>query len=115
MTDLAKILRTEMKLQGLTQKALGDLVGVDQSAIYKIVNGKTLKPRFLPEIAKVLGVSVDYLMGIDERPPSETEDNPRFERMKALFLQMEEKDLDKAIEYLETLASNATLRRLRGK
>ncbi len=114
MSRLAEILKQELKAQGLSQQDLAEAVGVTQPSIYKIVSGKTLKPRILPEIAQHLGVSIDYLLGHEEKPQQITEGNPKFERMKALFLQMDEKDLDKGIEYLETLAANSSLKKFRG-
>lgn len=48
--------------KGLSQKALGDLVGVSQVAVMKIEQGKTLRPRNLTDFARVLGVSPDWLL-----------------------------------------------------
>ena len=48
--------------KGLSQKALGDLVGVSQVAVMKIEQGKTLRPRNLTDFARVLGVSADWLL-----------------------------------------------------
>jgi len=52
--------------KGLSQKALGDLVGVSQVAVMKIEQGKTLRPRNLTDFARVLGVSADWLLYGDE-------------------------------------------------
>ena len=48
--------------KGLSQKALGDLVGVSQVAVMKIEQGKTLRPRNLTDFARVFGVSPDWLL-----------------------------------------------------
>lgn len=114
MTKLAETLKRELEAQGMTQQELADAAGTTQPAIYKIVNGKTKKPRILPEIAIALGVTIDYLLGLDERKTEISED-ARFERMKSLFMRLDDEDLDKGIEYMETLAANHALRRHQGR
>ena len=56
---------------GLTQEQLGDLVGLQKSAIAKYENGKTenMKRNVIKKMAEVLGVSPSYLMGFDEDTP----------------------------------------------
>ncbi|RZD22376.1 S24 family peptidase [Pseudoalteromonas sp. MEBiC 03485] len=48
--------------KGLTQKELGDLVGVSQVAVMKIENGQTKNPRKINDFARALGVNVDWLL-----------------------------------------------------
>lgn len=45
------------------QTMLANRVGVTPGAINQLANGRTAKSRFLPEIARELGVSVDWLTG----------------------------------------------------
>jgi transcriptional regulator with XRE-family HTH domain len=52
----------------LEQGDLAERVGVRQSTISKIVQGRTKNSRHLPRIASVLGVSVDYLLGSADEP-----------------------------------------------
>nr|1SQ8_A Chain A, dh434 [Phage 434] len=47
---------------GLNQAELAQKVGVDQQAIEQLENGKAKRPRFLPELARALGVAVDWLL-----------------------------------------------------
>ncbi len=47
---------------GLTQTELAERAGTSQQAIEQLENGKTQRPRYLPELANVLGVSVDWLV-----------------------------------------------------
>lgn len=49
----------------MTQSELARRAGVTQGAINQIVTGKTAKSKYAPEIARALGVSVDWLMGND--------------------------------------------------
>lgn len=57
-----------MSRQGMTQDELARRVGATQPSIYKILNGKTLKPRNLPDIAAALGLTTEELLG---DPPGE--------------------------------------------
>jgi len=60
-TTLAERLKEARSARGLTQKALGDLVGVSQAAIQKIETGKANQTTKLVEIANALGVMPDWL------------------------------------------------------
>ena len=60
-TTLAGRLKEERAARGLTQKALGDLVGVSQAAIQKIETGNASQTTKLVEIANALGVMPDWL------------------------------------------------------
>jgi transcriptional regulator with XRE-family HTH domain len=53
--------------KGLKQQQLGDLIGgVSHQSIHNLVSGKVQKaPRYIDKLAKVLGVTVDYLMSGD--------------------------------------------------
>ncbi len=57
-----------MKKRGLTQSALARLTGVKQPSINSVIMGRTLKPRFLHEIAQALGTSTSYLVGEIDDP-----------------------------------------------
>ncbi|KAA6208118.1 XRE family transcriptional regulator [Avibacterium paragallinarum] len=61
MNSLSERLSYAMKLSGKTQADLGAEVGVSQTAIGKIINGKTLNPRYLLGLAKALNVSTEWL------------------------------------------------------
>ena len=54
-----------MEEQELTQTQLADKARVSQNAIYKILAGKTLKPRNITDIATALGVTAEYLANGD--------------------------------------------------
>ncbi|TZG24892.1 S24 family peptidase [Sphingomonas montanisoli] len=56
-------LKQAMEDAGLDQPALAAAAGCTQGAISQILLGKTARSRFLPDIAQVLGVSVDWLRG----------------------------------------------------
>lgn len=60
-TTLAGRLKEARSARGLTQKALGELVGVSQAAIQKIETGKANQTTKIVEIANALGVMPDWL------------------------------------------------------
>ncbi|QXT36866.1 helix-turn-helix domain-containing protein [Sphingomonas sanguinis] len=53
---------------GLDQEQLAHEVGCTQGAISQIINGRSLRSRFLPDIARRLGVTEDYLRGLSDDP-----------------------------------------------
>ncbi len=55
------------KAKGLTQEALGELVGVSGQAVSKWENGGVPDTYLLPSVAKVLGVSIDALFGVERK------------------------------------------------
>ncbi|WP_414162854.1 LexA family protein [Superficieibacter sp. BNK-5] len=58
--------RAKREQLGLTQTELAEKVKASQQAIEQLENGKTRRPRYLPELAKALGVSVDWILNGDE-------------------------------------------------
>ncbi len=71
-----KRLDAAMRERGLDQSALASRVGCTPGAINQIVNGTTHRSRFLPAIARELGVSVAWLQGaaVREDPLGDTEE-----------------------------------------
>ena len=62
MNTLAARLRKAMEERQFDQQQLAAAAGCTQGAISQILVGKTLRSRFLPQIALALGVSVEWLM-----------------------------------------------------
>lgn len=78
-TTLAERLREARKAAGMTQKTLGDAVGVSQAAIQKIETGRAAQTTKLLDIAKALMVRPEWLSsgtgamradGEDDKKPS---------------------------------------------
>lgn len=78
-TTLAERLREARKAAGMTQKTLGDAVGVSQAAIQKIETGRAAQTTKLLDIAKALRVRPEWLSsgtgamradGEDDKKPS---------------------------------------------
>ncbi|MEH8974260.1 helix-turn-helix transcriptional regulator, partial [Klebsiella pneumoniae] len=78
-TTLAERLREARKAASMTQKTLGDAVGVSQAAIQKIETGRAAQTTKLLDIAKALRVRPEWLSsgtgamradGEDDKKPS---------------------------------------------
>jgi transcriptional regulator with XRE-family HTH domain len=73
MDTLGSRLRRKRRERGWTQEELALRAGTNQAVIQKIENGKSLRPRKIDEIARVLDVNPAWLMfgdrsvsGLDE-------------------------------------------------
>jgi putative transcriptional regulator len=67
-STLSDRIQQAMDKRGITQADLARMTGMTTSNIAYIVNGKTKDPRFQSVllIADALGVSLNYLAGIDD-------------------------------------------------
>lgn len=104
----------------MTQDELGDLLGVQKSAIAKYENGKVenIKRSAIKKMADVFGVSACYLMGFDEDEDKvkvlskqvtllqAVQDQWGKEAVKALSIlnELNEEGLKKALSTLEDLS-----------
>lgn len=66
--DLATRVKDLRNAKGWSQVELAKAAGVSQQTIGKIENGKSLKPRYLPDIAVALGKTVEQLLDGLDRP-----------------------------------------------
>jgi len=57
-----------MLREGYNQSTLARAVGLTQGALNQILSGQTRRSRYLPELARVLSTSVDYLLGEADSP-----------------------------------------------
>lgn len=66
-------LKALMAREGHTQTSLAKAIGVTQGAISQLMKGDVKRTRYLPEIARVLSTSVEYLLGLsdDDGPPDD--------------------------------------------
>lgn len=71
MSEMGRRIRDLRISAGLTQEQLGEMVGLQKSAIAKYENGKTenMKRSVIQRMAEVLGVSPSYLMGFEDDAP----------------------------------------------
>lgn len=74
----------------MTQAELAHLVGVSQSAISQVLNGKTANSRHLPAIAEKLSINLGWLRGsTDEKIVMLREDDTELSESEALRMQLE--------------------------
>lgn len=68
MKTLAERIQSRMDELGLGQEALAKKAGISQTAVFKLVSGKTLQTRKIAELAKALNVSIEWLAtGVGEK------------------------------------------------
>lgn len=67
-------IKARMKLLDMSQHQLAKVSGVTQPSINRLLTGKVARPRFLPDIARALGVTVDALVSGNVNPPMEQSD-----------------------------------------
>ncbi len=77
-STLSERLRLARSKRGLSQKALGELVGISQAAIQKIEVGRAKETTKLLDIARVLDVNPDWLAnGVGDTGEQAVRNNPQ--------------------------------------
>ena len=93
-------LKTVRKKNGMTQKQLGEHIGVGQVAIANYEKGQRFPgEQNLIDLVKVLGVSLDSLMGLN-RQDSFLSENIRDFSIEQLWNQLRNNSVDTVMEYL---------------
>lgn len=92
--------------KGMTQTQLGEVIGAKKSAVSLWESGKRqIDNNTLKSLADFFGVSVDYILGRDQDELAPDTIAPalltREERMLQMFRQMDEKEQDAFIKWLE--------------
>ncbi len=94
MDEIVVRILSAMKDKGLDQKTLAKEIGVRPQAITEWKTGVTASyTRYIQRISELLGVSADYLLTGDESLPAHTsesskEDDPLWDRMRELYMQL---------------------------
>lgn len=68
----------------MSQAQLGDAVGVSQQAIMALETGAVERPRYLPELAQVLGVDISDLLRTDNAPTAPRPKEPEAPRLASM-------------------------------
>lgn len=98
-----------MKAQGFTQASLAKFVGVSQGTIWKIMTGKSQRSKYLPDIAKALGVSVSELISSGESTESINKNQAIHKEIECVLGGMSKEDLNKVLKYSNNLRQNREL------
>ena len=99
-------LRERRRALNMTMKQLGKIVGVSEAAISHYETGKREPDtNMLYQLAKALGVTVDYLLCDDEVETETKKRNPEDRRAEGKFLlnQMTDEEYERALAMLKLL------------
>lgn len=103
MSDLSTRLKTLLDEKSLSMNAFAKQIGVSQPSIAKIVNGETLNPKNILEIAAALGVNAHWLK------TGEGEPEPNDKVITALYTEERDEQHDLRVDLLDVrLAANST-------
>lgn len=93
MFSFSENLSRIMESRGINQKWLADEAHTTEATISRYVNG-VHKPNIdiIVDIAKALGVSVDYLLGLTSVASSKEERNPEFRLLTSCYDKSSERD-----------------------
>lgn len=91
----------------LTQEQAAEAVGISRVALTRYENGQRMpKMNIVDSLAKIYGVSIDYLMGREETTEqSLSAPDPTTSEGLELLSRLNEDQLDRAIEYMRFLLS----------
>lgn len=78
-TTLAGRVHERMTYLDINQEELAEKVGISQPSVQRILSGKTLNPKKIIEISKVLKVSPEWLATGDDVKVTVKEDAPTYE------------------------------------
>ena len=104
---------------GLSQKELAEKIGVAPNTFHGYESGKhDPKSNVLADIARVCGVSVDFLLGIEkENTPTPSKDDAgvltkeELTRISAAMEQLNEEGRERVVEYAEDLAAGGRFKK----
>lgn len=93
--------------KGLSQEAAAEAAGVSRVALTRYENGQRMpKMNILDSLAKVYGVTVDYLMGREETFGEQSDPiDPQLEEFRTLYAKMNDDQRERAAEYMRFLIS----------
>lgn len=118
MDTLDKIINL-LKQQGRFQKELTDYIGVSKGTFTDWKSGKTVSyNRYLPKIAEFFDVLVDYLVGKDENPQKNYDDElmeyleelktrPEMKMLFSLTKNATKKDVETAVRIIEAMLGDS--------
>lgn len=116
MADRIKRLRLENKM---TQEELGNVIGVQKSAIRKYESGavQNIKRTSIKKMADCFGVSPSYLLGYEDSDfvAEEREETPEEKRMNELFKSVPRENQKELLDLIETALKMSGLKKKEDK
>lgn len=116
VTDLEKTMGEvlkELRIQnGLTQEEVGNIIGVQKSAIQKYEKGdvENIKRSSIEKLAKYYGVTIGYLLGLEKTNDSQLEEyltmlktRPELKMLFNLTKDATREDIEKAVKIIEAV------------
>lgn len=99
MNSIATRLSVLLEEKSMTQRKLSELIGVSEVTVSRYLNGaRKPKADIIIDIANVLDISVDYLLGRTDQkemfPKDQQEHDDFMEAMEIHFMNASEKDRD---------------------
>lgn len=110
--SLANNIRQLMDAQEIKEHELARRVGISQPAINKILKGKTTKSRYLPDIANVLGVTLEELQKdgeFDEVSLTEMKGKKIYNEIEVLIPKLTEEDAKNVKRFIEIVIEHKEL------
>lgn len=106
MPKISDRILSAIKQTGMSYSELSKVTGIAKSALQRYATGETEKVPIdrLEKIANATGVSVQYLMGWEEKPPEINSDSLS-QKIIETFNSLDDEKQKTALEYLEFLAS----------
>ena len=105
MDNVVSRILSAAKEKGYDQKTLAQEIGVRPPAITEWKKGiGTSYNKYLPQLAEVLGVSVDYLLTGDEKTLAAVSGSEREEEFMELFRRLPPEAQARELAYLRQLA-----------
>lgn len=106
MVVLNKILET-MAEKGVNQKELCAALEINGQAFTNWKNGHTKSyKKYLPQIAAFLGVSVDYLLGMEDKKDTSPEITDLESKLLSLFRGVPDEDKKTVVDIIEAAFKN---------
>ena len=105
--DFHQRLIETMHERGLKQAELYKMAELSSAQMNHLFKGRTKDPKLstVVKIAQALGVSLDYLAGLEPPPPPPSYSDPRQERLNELFGQMSDDGRENAVGTVAALLS----------
>lgn len=92
LTTIARRLRQLRMAKHMSQQNVADFLGITRTAYNKYEHGIIQPTRKAKKLAKLFGVSTDFILGADDRAGTTTSSEMALEEMLRKYISLSEKD-----------------------